>query len=68
MIGTGVLFSLIFPVIAIANIQDGRISSAPMEAGDHSLEWNTESLASGIYFVTLRFADELKTSKTVVIK
>lgn len=44
------------------------LSQGSMDAGEYSLKWDTESLASGTYFVTLRTAQETRVAKAVLVK
>ena len=39
-----------------------------MEAGYHSVVWNAQSTASGIYFVKLHAGEFLKTQKLMLVK
>jgi len=57
--------------LAIYNLQGREVVSlinGNIEAGYHSVIWNADSHASGMYFVTLIAGDFLKTQKLMLVK
>ncbi|MEX0610245.1 MAG: T9SS type A sorting domain-containing protein [Balneolaceae bacterium] len=47
----------------VATLLDNR-----MTAGTHSLNWNAQSMASGVYFYTIKAGDFLQTRKMILLK
>ena len=71
---TTLRFALPSKVKVILEVYDinGRLvkelQSGLMEAGYHSVVWNAQSTASGIYFVKLHAGEFLKTQKLMLVK
>ena len=71
---TTLRFALPSEVKVILEVYDinGRLikelQSGIMEAGYHSVVWNAQSTASGIYFVKLHAGEFLKTQKLMLVK
>ncbi len=72
--GYNVHFSMPYAENAALEVWDvaGRrvqtLMSGTVDAGSHDMEWDTDGLSSGTYFVTLRFGDQMHTAKAVVIQ
>ena len=44
------------------------LANNAFEAGEHSVEWNSEDIKSGIYFLQIQTGDFLKTEKVIITK
>ena len=57
--------------LSIYNMQGREVSSlidGNMEAGYHSVVWNANSMASGVYFVKMIAGDFISTQKLMLVK
>ena len=57
--------------LSIYNLQGREVSmliDADMDAGYHSIVWNTDSHSSGVYFVKVLAGEFVKTQKLMLVK
>lgn len=55
-------------VFNIAGQKVAALASGPMNAGNHSIQWNTGNVPNGVYFYQLQAGNRMVSQKIVVIK
>jgi len=60
-----------FVKLKVYNLLGQEVSTlidGPLRAGEHRIQWKAERVASGVYFIRLRFEDLSETKKVLLLK